>query len=187
MGRKTVINSDWNGKQITDPAIEPATITITKAGETAKDARSFEVYMTDDDVEALVANLEDDDSYLHHERLATSSSPKFSAVNTGRKMASDPRFEGFKQELERELIQTSEDKAHEDAWFNTQWTSVKDSKGAIRKLIEEASDEQLTNISASLGDGSKQYLLTILNRANRGPNPAITKIARHLMNEPLPS
>ncbi|XGU20439.1 hypothetical protein ACETU7_06540 [Rhodococcus sp. 3Y1] len=70
MGIKTIVTSDWNGEVITDP-IEPVTITIERAGQEAKQVEN--VYLTEDDVAALIDNLKSD-GQLYHEVRNTANS-----------------------------------------------------------------------------------------------------------------
>jgi uncharacterized protein YtpQ (UPF0354 family) len=70
MGIKTIVTSDWNGEVITDP-IEPVTITIERAGQEAKQVEN--VYLTEDDVVALIDNLKSD-GQLYHEVRNTANS-----------------------------------------------------------------------------------------------------------------
>lgn len=183
MGIKTVITSDWNGDTITDP-IEPVTITITKAGETAKDARSFEVYMTDNDVEALVANLEDDDEHLYQDKASASTA---TAASGARKTSSSSDLERFKDTLRKNLdLGKQLNASREQDWFKTKWTNTPEAKPVLADVIEKASDADLKRI-AQISPEDREKLMTILRGGKGTVNASILKIARELMNEDVPS
>ncbi|ANQ74121.1 hypothetical protein AOT96_27285 [Rhodococcus sp. 008] len=161
------------------------TITITKAGETAKDARSFEVYMTDDDVKALVANLEDDDEHLYQDKASRSTA---TAASVARKSSGSGELDQFKDSLRKHLdVAKQLNASREQDWFKTKWTNTSEAKPVLAEIIGHASDADLKRIAQVSTPEDREKLITILNGSKSTVNASILKIARELMNEEVPS
>lgn len=187
MGIRQIITSDWNGKVITGP-IEPVMITIKRPGQAPEDVEPIAVYMTDEDVDALVANLENDDEYLNRNKPSGSTA---SAATPGtRKTSSNSELEQFKKSLEKHLFPKNVQAArsNEQKWRKSKWAEVAEAKPELETAIKGASIAELKRIAPQVStEADREKLITILESNPSTVNALLLRIVRELMNEDVPS
>jgi hypothetical protein len=181
MGIRQIITSDYDGKPLGDNT-QPTVITIKTPGQTAKDAESFEVYLSDDDIDQLLDSLRSPEK-----QIIPKSLPKATAPAGTRKTSGNSELDQFKSVLFKNLNLTSQAaKSQEQQWFKKRWTNASEAKPELVELIVQASDEDLKRV-AQLKPGDKDDLVAVLNSGKSTINSGVLKVARLLKDEEVPS
>lgn len=181
MGIRQIITSDYDGREIAG-STEPTVITVKTPGQAAKDAESFEVYLSDDDIEKLLDSLRSPEKHI-----IPSSMPKTTAPSGTRKTSGNSELDQFKSVLFKNLNLSSQAaKSQEQQWFRKHWTNASEAKPELVELIVQASDEDLKRV-AQLKPGDKDDLVAVLNSGKSTINSGVLKVARLLKDEELPS
>jgi hypothetical protein len=181
MGIRQIITSDYDGREIDDDT-QPTVITIKTPGQTAKDAETFDVYLSSEDIEQFIDSLRDP-----KKQIVPASLPKASAPSGARKSSASSELDQFKNVLFKNLNLSSQAaKSQEQQWFKKHWTNASEAKPELVELIEQASDEDLKRV-AQLKPGDKDDLVAVLNSGKSTINSGVLKVARLLKDEELPS
>ena len=184
MGIRQIITSDYDGKPLGDNT-QPTVITIKTPGQTDKDAESFEVYLSDDDIDQLLDSLRSPEK-----QIIAKSLPKTTVPSGTRKTSSNSELEQFKKSLEKHLFPKNVQAArsNEQKWRKSKWAEVAEAKPELETAIKEASIADLKQIAPQVStDEDREKLITILESNPSTVNGLVLRIARELMNEDVPS
>lgn len=177
MGIQQIITSDYDGARINDPNTKPTKLTIQRPGQTAKEAETFELYLSESDLEQFIDSLSDPAKTIIPPSRPSVAPPASRGRSGGAAKQQGSEMDEYKSALLDELdLNDPADKKREQAWL--------ESKGWEGNSVAKA---KLTPTIKDTGRPDVDKLLEVLTQSRAVINPAVLKIARLHLGEELPA